>query len=131
MLAVQAAGHEVLTVESLGAGAPREADAAGDAASASGEFSPPRLHPLQAAFRDAHGLQCGFCTPGILMSVLAFLRERPDAEEPEIRDLLSGHLCRCTGYQKIVEAVLLARDALARAPEPAPIAAGGGETPAE
>lgn len=63
------------------------------------------LHPLQAAFKDAHGLQCGFCTPGILMTMIAFLHEVSDPTEPEIREALSGNLCRCTGYQKIVEAV--------------------------
>ena len=63
------------------------------------------LHPLQAAFKDAHGLQCGFCTPGILMTMIAFLDEVTDPTEPEIREALSGNLCRCTGYQKIVEAV--------------------------
>jgi len=63
------------------------------------------LHPLQAAFKDAHGLQCGFCTPGILMTMIAFLDEVSDPTEPEIREALSGNLCRCTGYQKIVEAV--------------------------
>jgi carbon-monoxide dehydrogenase small subunit len=63
------------------------------------------LHPLQAAFKDAHGLQCGFCTPGILMTMIAFLDEVSDPTESEIREALSGNLCRCTGYQKIVEAV--------------------------
>jgi carbon-monoxide dehydrogenase small subunit len=63
------------------------------------------LHPLQAAFREAHGLQCGFCTPGILMTMVAFLDEVPDPTELQIREALSGNLCRCTGYQKIVEAV--------------------------
>ncbi len=63
------------------------------------------LHPLQAAFKEAHGLQCGFCTPGILMTMVAFLDEVPDPTELEVREALSGNLCRCTGYQKIVEAV--------------------------
>ncbi len=63
------------------------------------------LHPLQAAFKEAHGLQCGFCTPGILMTMVAFLDEVPDPTEFQIREALSGNLCRCTGYQKIVEAV--------------------------
>ena len=88
MLAVQADGHAVTTVEGL----------AGD-----GE-----LHPLQQAFHEAHALQCGFCTPGILMTLVAFLRDHPDADEPMIREGLSGNLCRCTGYQGIVDAVLLA-----------------------
>jgi aerobic-type carbon monoxide dehydrogenase small subunit (CoxS/CutS family) len=86
MLAVQADGHEIRTVESL---------AAADGA----------LNPLQTAFREAHGLQCGFCTPGFLMTLTAFLRDVPSPGEPEIRDALSANLCRCTGYQHIVDAV--------------------------
>ena len=86
MLAVQADGHAITTVEGL---------------SPDGET----LNPLQAAFRDAHALQCGFCTPGILMTLTAFLREHPQPDEAEIRDALSANLCRCTGYQHIVEAV--------------------------
>jgi carbon-monoxide dehydrogenase small subunit len=70
--------------------------------------APDRLDPLQEAFREAHGLQCGFCTPGILITMKAFLAERPDPSEAEVREALSGNLCRCTGYQQIVEAVLLA-----------------------
>jgi aerobic-type carbon monoxide dehydrogenase small subunit (CoxS/CutS family) len=89
LLAVQAHGHEIGTVEKL--------------AKQGGE-----LHPLQQALRDTHGLQCGFCTAGILMTMTAFLAEHPDPTEPEIREALSGNLCRCTGYQHIVEAVLLA-----------------------
>jgi len=91
ILAVQADGHELVTVEGL---AP---PGGGD-----------ELHPLQAAFREAHGLQCGFCTPGFLMTLVPFLREHPHPSEPEIREALSGHLCRCTGYQGIVAAVRLA-----------------------
>jgi carbon-monoxide dehydrogenase small subunit len=67
-----------------------------------------RLHPVQEAFRQAHGVQCGFCTPGILTSVVPFLAENPDPSEEEIREALSGNLCRCTGYQHIVDAVKLA-----------------------
>jgi carbon-monoxide dehydrogenase small subunit len=89
MLAVQADDHRIETVESL---------AGPDGA----------LHPLQAAFRDAHALQCGFCTPGILMSLVAFLRENPSPDEAATRAALAGNLCRCTGYQHIVDAVLLA-----------------------
>jgi carbon-monoxide dehydrogenase small subunit len=89
MFAVQSDGHEITTVEGL---AP----------------SRDALHPLQEAFREAHGLQCGYCTPGILMTMVAFLTEHPDPSEEEVREALSGNLCRCTGYQKIVEAVLLA-----------------------
>lgn len=89
MLAVQANGHDLQTVEGL----------ASDQA---------HLHPLQEAFREAHGLQCGFCTPGILMTLLPFLEENPRPSEGEIREAISGNLCRCTGYQHIVDAVLLA-----------------------
>jgi carbon-monoxide dehydrogenase small subunit len=89
MLAVQANGRELATVEGLAPG-------------------PDRLNPLQEAFRAAHGLQCGFCTPGILMTITAFLKENSSPTESEIREALSGNLCRCTGYQNIVDAVLLA-----------------------
>ena len=88
-LAVQANGHTLNTVEGL---AP----------------SPDELHPLQQAFQDAHGLQCGFCTPGFLMTLLPFLQENPTPTEVEVREAISGNLCRCTGYQHIVEAALLA-----------------------
>ena len=87
MLAVQADGHELLTVEGI---AP----------------SPDKLHPLQEAFRDNHGLQCGFCTPGMLTTLLEFLRDNPDPTEQEVRVAISGNLCRCTGYQGIVLAAL-------------------------
>jgi carbon-monoxide dehydrogenase small subunit len=86
LFAVQADGAEIATVESLG--------------------SPDHLHPVQEAFRDHHGLQCGFCTPGFLMTTMALLHDRPAPSEAEIRSALSGNLCRCTGYQGIVEAVL-------------------------
>ncbi|MGH2349921.1 MAG: (2Fe-2S)-binding protein [bacterium] len=91
LFAVQADGADVTTVEGLG--------------------TPEELHPLQEAFRDHHGLQCGFCTPGFLMTSIAFLRETPQPTDEEIREVLSGNLCRCTGYQGIVEAV---RDAAQR-----------------
>jgi len=68
------------------------------------------LHPLQQAFWEAHGLQCGFCTPGILMTLVPFLEENPDPTEAEIREAISGNLCRCTGYQHIVEAVKIAAE---------------------
>jgi aerobic-type carbon monoxide dehydrogenase small subunit (CoxS/CutS family) len=92
MLAVQADGRTVRTVEAL---------ALGD-----------DLHPLQRAFQEAHALQCGFCTPGFLMSLDAFLRSRPDPDEEEIRAALAGNLCRCTGYVAMVEAVSAAARAL-------------------
>ena len=93
MFAVQADGTEVRTVEGL---------AAPDA----------ELHPIQAAFREEHGLQCGFCTPGILMTLVPFLEDHPDPSEDQIREMLSGNLCRCTGYHNIVKAVLLAAESL-------------------
>jgi aerobic carbon-monoxide dehydrogenase small subunit len=86
MFAVQADGAEVTTIEGIG--------------SADG-----RLSPVQQAFRDHHGLQCGFCTPGFVVSVTAFLRDHPDPTDDEIREGLSGNLCRCTGYQGIIAAV--------------------------
>jgi aerobic-type carbon monoxide dehydrogenase small subunit (CoxS/CutS family) len=89
MLAVQANGRNLQTVEGLAPG-------------------PGQLHPLQEAFRETHGLQCGFCTPGFLMTLLPFLEENPRPTEREIREAISGNLCRCTGYQHIVDAVLLA-----------------------
>lgn len=90
MFTVQANDHEITTVEGL---------------------TPPEkkvLHPLQKAFHEAHGLQCGFCTPGILMTLIPFLKDNPNPNETEIREALSGNLCRCTGYQNIVKAVKLA-----------------------
>jgi len=89
LFAVQAAGAEVTTVEGL--------------TGPDGE-----LTPVQEAFRDAHGLQCGFCTPGFVVSVTAFLRDNPDPTDREIREALTGNLCRCTGYQGIIKAVHLA-----------------------
>jgi len=95
MLAVQADGCDVTTVEGIG---------------------PPdgSLGPVQQAFVDCHGLQCGFCTPGFVVSVTAFLRDNPDPSEAQIRDALSGNLCRCTGYQGIVRAVRQAASAASR-----------------
>jgi carbon-monoxide dehydrogenase small subunit len=89
MLAVQAEGYDVRTVEGV-------ADTDGT------------LHPLQAAFRDNHGLQCGFCTPGMLMTLIEFLDENPDPTEAAVRDAISGNICRCTGYQSIVAATMQA-----------------------
>jgi aerobic carbon-monoxide dehydrogenase small subunit len=93
VLAVQASGHEVTTAEGL---------------SAAGE-----LHPVQAAFRQNHGLQCGFCTPGMVMATVGLLAENPDPSEAEVREGLEGNLCRCTGYHNIVRAVLAAAAAQA------------------
>jgi aerobic carbon-monoxide dehydrogenase small subunit len=88
MLAVQADGHEIETVEGLAAAS--------------------ELHPLQEGFREEHGLQCGFCTPGMMMAAKALLQRNPDPTEEDIRWALSGNLCRCTGYQNIVKSVLWA-----------------------
>jgi aerobic carbon-monoxide dehydrogenase small subunit len=85
MFAVQANGHEIRTVESLG--------------------TPDDLHPLQKAFSENHALQCGFCTPGILMSLVPFLENHPDPSDDEIREAIDGNLCRCTGYQNMIKAV--------------------------
>jgi carbon-monoxide dehydrogenase small subunit len=85
MLAVQAAGANVTTIEGL---------------AKNGE-----LHPMQAAFRENHGLQCGFCTPGMIMSAVDLVNRNPDPSEHEIRDWLEGNICRCTGYHNIVKAV--------------------------
>jgi carbon-monoxide dehydrogenase small subunit len=89
VLGVQADGTEVTTIEGL---AP-DGDAAGD------------LHPIQRAFHEAHGLQCGYCTPGMVLATASLLAQRPDPSEEEIRHALEGNLCRCTGYHNIVEAV--------------------------
>ena len=98
MFAAQTDGHRIMTVEGL---------------------APDRehLHPLQESMRDCHGLQCGYCTPGILMTMKAFLEETPSPDEAQIREALSGNPCRCTGYQHIVEAMQLAAERL-RKPQP-------------
>ena len=96
LLAVQASGREIATVEGLAPDAEH-------------------LHPIQQAFREEHGLQCGFCTPGFLMTVTALLRETPRPTDEEIRVWLSGNLCRCTGYVNIVRAVRRASELLAAA----------------
>jgi carbon-monoxide dehydrogenase small subunit len=93
MLAVQASGHEVTTVEGL---------AADDGA----------LHPVQEAFWKNHGLQCGFCTPGMVISVAAFLKDNPNPTEQDVRAAISGNICRCTGYQGIVAAALEAAETM-------------------
>ena len=85
LLAVQAEGAEVLTIEGLANGT--------------------NLHPMQQAFKEHHGLQCGFCTPGMVMSAIDLLKHNPDPSEDEIRDWLQGNMCRCTGYHNIVKAI--------------------------
>ncbi|HEY7730583.1 MAG TPA: (2Fe-2S)-binding protein [Gaiellaceae bacterium] len=95
MLAVQAAGSEITTVEGLQQGA--------------------ELHPIQQAFREEHGLQCGFCTPGMMLTSVALLAENPSPTNEEIRWAISGQICRCTGYQNIVKAVQRAAQAMREA----------------
>ncbi len=101
MLAVQARGAELRTVESL---------AEGD-----------ELHPLQRAFQDRHALQCGFCTPGFLMTALAFLNDNPMPTREDVRDAISGNICRCTGYQPIIDAILQACSQLQRKSKEPPV----------
>jgi carbon-monoxide dehydrogenase small subunit len=91
-LAVQMQGHAITTIEGIG--------------------GPDGLTPFQQALNELHGLQCGFCTPGIVVTIEAWLKDNPDPDEEEVRDVLSGHLCRCTGYQPIVRAVLRAAQVL-------------------
>ncbi|WP_322792424.1 (2Fe-2S)-binding protein [Bellilinea sp.] len=93
IFAVQADGHEIQTVESLG--------------------TPEKLHPLQEAFIEKHALQCGFCTPGFLMTILDYLGDNPNPTEEEIREAIDGNFCRCTGYFNIIEAVKLAAEKMA------------------
>jgi aerobic-type carbon monoxide dehydrogenase small subunit (CoxS/CutS family) len=95
MLAVQADGADIVTVEGL-------------------QRPDGELHPIQQAFRTHHGLQCGFCTPGMLTTLAVFLAEQPDADETAIREAISGNICRCTGYESIVEAALAAGAAMRR-----------------
>ena len=96
MLAAQADGAEVTTIEGL--------------AAADGT-----MHPMQAAFKECHGLQCGFCTPGMVMSAVDLCKHHPKASEQEVRELLEGNICRCTGYQNIVRAVVQGQAAMASA----------------
>ena len=100
MFAVMADGHALTTVEGLAQGG--------------------KLHPLQQAFWDNHGLQCGYCTPGMLITSAVLLKNNPSPTEAEIRDGISGNLCRCTGYQNIVKSVQQAAAELSRAAEPQP-----------
>lgn len=94
IFAIQASGHQIRTVESLG--------------------TPENLHPLQEAFYEKHALQCGFCTPGFLMTLVPFLEENPHPTEDEIREAIDGNICRCTGYEKIIEAVQVASDKMSQ-----------------
>jgi carbon-monoxide dehydrogenase small subunit len=94
ILAAQADGCDVTTIEGLG--------------------TPENLHPMQAAFNEHHGLQCGFCTPGMIMSAVDFASGHPDPAEPEIREWLEGNICRCTGYQNIVASVAAGARAMAK-----------------
>ncbi len=95
MLAAQASGSTVVTIEGLADGAD--------------------LHPVQAAFKECHGLQCGFCTPGMVMSATALLKDNPKPTEEQIRAGLDGNFCRCTGYHNIVKAILAASETMAKA----------------
>jgi len=97
MLAVQCDGRTITTIEGIA-------------------LDEQRLHPLQEAFRDNHGLQCGFCTPGILTTLIEFLRDNPSPTEEEVRVAISGNLCRCTGYQGIVKAAMDAAKRMAGNP---------------
>ncbi len=96
MLAMQAEGADVRTIESV--------------AAADGT-----LHPMQAAFKEHHGLQCGFCTPGMVMNAIDFAKKQPGASEQEVREALEGNLCRCTGYHNIVKAIMAGSKAMASA----------------
>jgi len=108
-LAVRAEGSEVTTIEDLG----EEGD----------------LHPLQKSFQEEHGLQCGYCTPGMVMTAAEFLEEEPDPSREEIREALEGNLCRCTGYQNIVNAVESAAAEMSAAVEPATDGGSVGDEP--
>ncbi|MGC4191123.1 MAG: (2Fe-2S)-binding protein [Thermomicrobiales bacterium] len=104
VLAVQAEGHEVTTIEGV---APRGT-----------------LHPIQQAFWEEHGLQCGYCTPGMILSSLSLLKDNPEPTEAEIRHALEGNICRCTGYQSIVKSVLSASERIKRGDTPQPLPTG-------
>jgi carbon-monoxide dehydrogenase small subunit len=110
LLAVQVAGRDITTVEGLAQGA--------------------TLSPVQVGFHEEHGLQCGFCTPGMMLVGTALLERNPDPTEEQIRWAISGNICRCTGYMNIVKAIqhaAKAKQAAAKAPTPEAVAAGGGE----
>jgi len=116
IFAVQADGHEIMTVEGLASLTPTPSplhpspSGRGDGGEGEGQGVREGLHPIQQAFWEAHGLQCGYCTPGILMTLVPFLKQNSNPTEDEIRHALSGNLCRCTGYQHIVDAVKLAAE---------------------
>ncbi|GAC1376933.1 MAG: glyceraldehyde dehydrogenase subunit gamma [Acidimicrobiales bacterium] len=103
VLAVQARDHEVTTIEGLG--------------------SVGAMHPVQQAFQECHGLQCGYCTPGMVMAAVSLLEETPDPTEEDVREGLEGNLCRCTGYQNIVKAVMAAAHTQSATPSSAKIGA--------
>jgi aerobic carbon-monoxide dehydrogenase small subunit len=107
MLAVQADGARLMTVEGL----------------AQGEM----LHPLQQAFHENHALQCGFCTPGFLMTAYAFVRETPNPTEDQVREAISGNICRCTGYLPIIQAIVQASAHVVPVTAPLPVGEGAGE----
>ncbi|HEY6414723.1 MAG TPA: (2Fe-2S)-binding protein [Acidimicrobiales bacterium] len=109
VLAAQADGHEVTTIEGLAALAP--------ARTAAGDGDANALHPVQQAFHEQHGLQCGFCTPGMVMATVSLLKENPHPSEAEVRLGLEGNLCRCTGYHNIVRSVLAAAGDLPKSEE--------------
>jgi len=96
VLAAQASGHEITTIEGLSGDGDGESDSGDD------------LHPIQRAFQQEHGLQCGYCTPGMVMAIRQLLADNPDPTEAEVRHGLNGNICRCTGYQNIVAAALAA-----------------------
>jgi carbon-monoxide dehydrogenase small subunit len=124
VLALQVQGRQVTTVEGLPAWAPQGSSAtAGTAASGAGAAA--ALHPLQEAFMNCHGLQCGFCTPGMLMAAAGLLATTPDPTDAQIVHALEGNLCRCTGYVNIVAAVREAAQAMrAQAPQAATLLSG-------
>jgi carbon-monoxide dehydrogenase small subunit len=105
MFAVQADGQEVLTVEGLAGVGEAIPSAGGAPSTSSGRAGTGGLHPIQEAFHERHGLQCGYCTPGMLMSALGLLNENPSPTRAEIKRAIAGNLCRCTGYHFIVESI--------------------------
>jgi aerobic carbon-monoxide dehydrogenase small subunit len=109
VLAAQADGHEVTTIEGLATGSANDVN---DANSANG------LHPIQRAFQDEHALQCGYCTPGMVMAVRQLIEDHPDPTQEQVRHALAGNICRCTGYQNIVAAALRATQAAATGTAP-------------